>query len=1315
MAGSVFLRKTETSVVEGNTTVMVEIVRSGSTAGEVIIQYGIAADGATPGLDFDAEGGFITMPDGVASVFVPVAILDDDLDEATEVFTLSLIEADGAELLAPRTHRISILDDETPAPPPPVEPPLVSDHDVTRTTLVAGLEQPIRFVFAPGDATTMFIAEREGVLRTVDMQTGAGTVLLDIRERVNAIGDRGLTDIVFHPAFPAHPYLYAFYVVDPAETAVETGAAGPDGVGNRYAHIVRYTVTEDAGSYAIVPGSEVVMVGSAGAGLADVSGAGIANFTDPALSGGLASDRLIRPGDRVVGGFKQDYLKVDSLSHYGGRLLFGPDGMLYVTTGDGTSYNYPDPRASDVQSLDSLSGKVLRIDPLTGRGLADNPFAAGAESLDDNRAKIFQYGLRNPFSGWFDDEGRLVLADVGWFSYEELVMAGPGANFGWPFYEGGDGGVNAKTPQYIFHPQAAAFHAAVEAGTITITPALRAFNHASEAPGFRMQAIILGAQVPTGPAYPASIAGHMLFSDFVGGNVFDIDLSHSGDLGFVMDWPGATGPIHMGPAPDGTLYYVDMLGGTIGRLGIADAGETPAARLSVAATTPVKLEGNEGTTPFSFTITRGGAMEGAFSIPWSVQGAIAIGTMPADAADFAGGVLPSGTVSFAAGQASATVTVLVAGDTEEEGGERFDLVLGAAPAGVVVEGANAGAVIFDDDGDLAILAITAPAAQFEGSSGGSTIFTFTVTRSVGTDFAASADWTVAGASVAGTLPANAADFAGGAFPAGTVAFAPGQTTATIAVPVAADTLGEFNEAFSVTLSNASVGAGISLASASAVIRNDDANLAIAPLSIAKAEGDSGTVAYSFTVSRAGLTFGSTVDWAVSAHGAAGADPSDFAPGSALSGTLTFAAGENSKTIVLNVAGDTAAEPDESFAVTLSNPSGNTTITAAQAIGTILGDDAVFGIVGTSWRQAEGTGGTTTYAYTVTRNGGSLGPQSVGWSVAGAAGAGTMPASADDFAGGVFPAGTVSFAPGETSRLVSFAVVADAAVEANERFVVSLAPPGPGGTLGLAQATGLILTDDTSLAIGPASRHVAEGSSGTTTLAFTVTRAGVLGGAGTVDWAVDPGGMAGTMPVDAADFAGGVLPAGTVSFAPGQATAQITVSLVADTRAEANESFAVVLSGASDGANIIRPLARVAVLDDDTIRGTAGNDALAGTPGPDLFVLGQGHDTIEGGAGRDQFRFMPAAADPANRFTFLDFSRADGEILDLTRIDAIAGTLPDDAFTFIGTAAFSAAGQLRWQDMGSYRLVEGDTTGDGLADLTLHILAPGPVGASWFGL
>ncbi len=105
-------------------------------------------------------------------------------------------------------------------------------------------------------------------------------------------------------------------------------------------------------------------------------------------------------------------------------------------------------------------------------------------------------------------------------------------------------------------------------------------------------------------------------------------------------------------------------------------------------------------------------------------------------------------------------------------------------------------------------------------------------------------------------------------------------------------------------------------------------------------------------------------------------------------------------------------------------------------------------------------------------------------------------------------------------------------------------------------------------------------------------------------------------------------------------------------------------------------------------------------------------------GLDRFRFQQSALGPAatTATTMEDFSRTDGEKLDLALIDAIAGTVTNDAFSFIGTAAFNGTpGQLRWEDQGSVRLIQGNVNNDTVADLTIFVKAAGPVDANWFVL
>lgn len=90
----------------------------------------------------------------------------------------------------------------------------------------------------------------------------------------------------------------------------------------------------------------------------------------------------------------RDYLATDGDSHPIGAVHFGPDGYLYVTVGDGSSYNFADPRAVRVQDIHNLSGKLLRIDPTTGEGVPGNPYYQATDP-NSNQSKVFDYGVRN--------------------------------------------------------------------------------------------------------------------------------------------------------------------------------------------------------------------------------------------------------------------------------------------------------------------------------------------------------------------------------------------------------------------------------------------------------------------------------------------------------------------------------------------------------------------------------------------------------------------------------------------------------------------------------------------------------------------------------------------------------------------------------------------------------------------------------------------------------------------------------------------------------------------------------------------------------
>jgi ELWxxDGT repeat protein len=273
-------------------------------------------------------------------------------------------------------------------------------------------------------------------------------------------------------------------------------------------------------------------------------------------------------------------------------------------------------------------------------------------------------------------------------------------------------------------------------------------------------------------------------------------------------------------------------------------------------------------------------------------------------------------------------------------------------------------------------------------------------------------------------------------------------------------------------------------------------LAIAATNANQTEGNSGSKSFTFTVTRAVNTTGTNnVSWAVTGTGTNPANATDFVGGVLPSGVVSFAAGETSKVITVNVQGDTTVEPNENFTVTLSNATNGATITTATAIGTIQNDDAAvptLAIAATSANQTEGNSGSKAFTFTVTRAVNTTGTNNVNWAVTGS---GSNPANATDFVGGLLPSGVVSFAPGETSKVITVNVQGDTTFEPNENFTVTLSNATNGATITTATATGTINNDDFIGTSGPDTLVGTSGADAMTGLAgndtYTVNNAGDL--------------------------------------------------------------------------------------------------------------------------------------------------------------------------------------------------------------------------------
>ncbi|MES2731966.1 MAG: PQQ-dependent sugar dehydrogenase [Bacteroidota bacterium] len=292
--------------------------------------------------------------------------------------------------------------------------------------------QPIGLTFATDGR--MFVWEKAGKVWLVENETKAATPLMDISEEVGDWRDHGLLGFALDPDFYTNGYIYLLYIVD-RHYLTKFGTPDYNATTNEYfnatiGRLTRYT----------------------------------ANKADSFRSIDMSSRKILL-GESIATG-----IPILSTSHGVGSLLFGSDGSLIVSCGDGgnattldggsTQDSYYKQALTDgiisgpqnigsfrAQQVDALSGKILRIDPQTGDGLASNPF------FDNNnprapRSRVWALGFRNPFrmtkrpdTGSTQvstgNPGVLYVGDVGYSNWEELnVINKPGLNCGWPLFEG---------------------------------------------------------------------------------------------------------------------------------------------------------------------------------------------------------------------------------------------------------------------------------------------------------------------------------------------------------------------------------------------------------------------------------------------------------------------------------------------------------------------------------------------------------------------------------------------------------------------------------------------------------------------------------------------------------------------------------------------------------------------------------------------------------------------------------------------------------------------------------------------------------------
>jgi len=462
----------------------------------------------------------------------------------------------------------------------------------------------------------------------------------------------------------------------------------------------------------------------------------------------------------------------------------------------------------------------------------------------------------------------------------------------------------------------------------------------------------------------------------------------------------------------------------------------------------------------------------------------------------------------------------------------------------------------------ACAAITTPAtpsitisdAQLTEGNAGTASMTFNVFLSAASASTVTASFATANGSATSGTDFNPAT--------GTVTFLPGQTMQTITVGILGDVTPEADETLLVNLT-APVNATIADNQGVGTIKNDDALPSITIGDVTLAEGNSGVTSFDFTVTLSPASaFPVTVNYATADNTAISG--SDYQP---TSGSLTFTAGQTTKTVSVLVNGEVTTEPNETFFVNLFNP-GNASIGDAQGLGTITNDDANPSITINDPSVVEGNvGNNPNMNFVITLSN----PTSITLSVPFSLADNTATVGSDYQTNG----GSFTVFPGAITASVSIGIIGDANVEPDETFFMNLGSLA-GATIAKSQGVGTIINDDGLATPGISINNVivTEGSSGTVNANFTVSLTASSLSTITVNFATADN----TATIANNDY---VSKSGVVTFTPGQTSQSVSIVVNGDTTFEPNETFFVNLSAPSN-ASIIAPQGIGTITNDDVI-------------------------------------------------------------------------------------------------------------------------------------